>query len=401
MIALSTIAMLALADHADLVTFDGMDKETNWKWEEVNDPVMGGQSTGTFKIDEQTGVATFHGDCKIVPSLKAPGFCNAKTTDGGLFPGKHFKDDRAAKFLDGGLSLLVRSTVEFDGFKVTFAADTANPQFKSFKAPFNVTADGTWQEVFVPFTAFSNDWSSYTGRCDTKDPNGKQHVCCSSAHPEVCATKKNLEDISQMEIWAEGTEGIFNLQVKHIRASDAPAATHSGLKTAPKLTVGKWVNSCTGAVMKNLMYNMSGRPIPDGLPVQDPKETLADGICCDGQYRGYAETSGTFALPTVNLFKNMKQDDKGETTFYDPVCGIPLFIVPRGRTLADFQKETIEHGWPSFRDEEVVKGNVFNETGGTGGMKSKCGTHLGDNLPDDNGNRYCLDLACVSGRKAD
>jgi len=396
MIAITAITLLALGNHVDLVTFDGAAKETTWKWEEVNDPVMGGQSTGTFKVGAKTAV--FNGDCKIVPSLKAPGFCNAKTTDGGLIPGRHFKDGRAGKFLEGGLSLLVRSSIAFGGFKVTFAADTINPQFKSYKAPFNVTSDNTWQEVFVPFTSFSNDWSSYTGLCSTKDPTGKQHICCSKEHPEVCPTKKSLEDISQMEIWAEGAEGTFNLEVQYIRAADAPTTTHSGLKTAPALTVGVWKNACSGPVQANLRYNMSGRPISAGLPVQDPKETLAEAICCDKVYHGYAETSGTYKLPTVELFKNMNQ--KGETTFYDPVCGIPLFIVPRGRTLANFQEETTEHGWPSFRDEEVVKGNVFNETDGLGGMRSKCGTHLGDNLPDDTGNRYCLDLSCVSGNPA-
>ena len=162
----------------------------------------------------------------------------------------------------------------------------------------------------------------------------------------------------------------------------------SWAQTAP------WQTNCTGAIQKNLRYNMSGRSIPDALPVYDPKETLADAICCDLTYRGYAETQGTYALPDVDLFANMNQ--KGETTFYDPVCGIPLFIVPRGRTLEDFKKETTEHGWPSFRDEEIVKGNVFNETGGPG-VRSACGTHLGDNLPEGGHNRYCLDLACVSG----
>ena len=74
------------------------------------------------------------------------------------------------------------------------------------------------------------------------------------------------------------------------------------------LKEGKWKTSCSGPIQANLRYNMSGRPIPDGLPVQDPKETLADAICCDSVYHGYAETSGTFALPTVNLFEKMNKD---------------------------------------------------------------------------------------------
>merc|ERR1712070_1212844 len=121
------------------------------------------------------------------------------------------------------------------------------------------------------------------------------------------------------------------------------------------------MGNCSGPIQPHLRYNMSGRPIPDGLPGYDPKETLAEAICCDLHFRGYAETTGTYARSDVNLFSKMNQN--GETTFYDPVCGIPLFVAPRGRSFADFQNETIGHGWPSFRDEEVVRGNVINETG--------------------------------------
>ena len=56
------------------------------------------------------------------------------------------------------------------------------------------TVSGTeWQTVKIPFSAFSYDWSDYTGRCDTKDPrNGTQHVCCSAEHPEVMIIRVRL-----------------------------------------------------------------------------------------------------------------------------------------------------------------------------------------------------------------
>ena len=43
------------------------------------------------------------------------------------------------------------------------------------------------------------------------------------------------------------------------------------------------------------------------------------------------------------------------------------------------------HGWPSFRDQEVVWENVraLND----GETVSLTGTHLGHNLPDSSGNR--------------
>jgi hypothetical protein len=47
-------------------------------------------------------------------------------------------------------------------------------------------------------------------------------------------------------------------------------------------------------------------------------------------------------------------DRSGETTFYDSVTGRPLFIAPRGRSWEEFEAESRSHGWPSFRDQEVV-----------------------------------------------
>ena len=52
------------------------------------------------------------------------------------------------------------------------------------------------------------------------------------------------------------------------------------------------------------------------------------------------------------------------------------------------------HGWPSFRDEEVVWENV--RTLSDGECVSVDGTHLGHNIPDGK-NRYCINLVSVSG----
>ena len=89
---------------------------------------------------------------------------------------------------------------------------------------------------------------------------------------------------------------------------------------------------------------------------------------------------------------------EGQTTFYDAQCGLPLFVAPQGRSFADFERESRRHGWPSFRDAELVKENVEVLKGGE--VVSKCGTHLGHNLPDQEGNRYCIDLLCIAGHKA-
>ena len=115
----------------------------------------------------------------------------------------------------------------------------------------------------------------------------------------------------------------------------------------------------------------------------------ADRICCFNRH--YAEHSG-YAF-TTNWLKEIK--DKGEVTYYDSVTGKPLFIAPRGRTLEQFIAESQAHGWPSFRDEEVVWENMRCLSNGE--SVSVDGTHLGHNLPDKKGNRYCINLVSVAG----
>ena len=81
------------------------------------------------------------------------------------------------------------------------------------------------------------------------------------------------------------------------------------------------------------------------------------------------------------------------TTFYDSVTGKPLFVAPMGRSWAAFEAESRAHGWPSFRDDEVVWEHVRVLPDGE--AVSTAGTHLGHNLPDAKGNRYCINLVSV------
>ena len=75
-----------------------------------------------------------------------------------------------------------------------------------------------------------------------------------------------------------------------------------------------------------------------------------------------------------------------------------MFIAPRGRTVEQFLQESRAHGWPSFRDAEVVWENVRCLSNGE--AVSVDGTHLGHNLPDKYGNRYCINLVSVAGNKS-
>lgn len=372
------------ADTTYLITFDSA-KGTTFDWQLVNDPVMGGRSNSTWYIDtnDNPGKSVFDGYCAIVPQLQAPGFCNARTT---FRPGNmNFND------VSRHTHLLIRATSttpEYKGYKVSFAANTLNPTFKSFKADFEFVQydePREWQTIAVPFNQFSDEWSPATG-----EPTKK----CSD-DPKVCPTENDLRNIEQFGLWAEGVEGHFHLETLWIGAGSPETWTRQPIISAVYATEADWINSCKGIPQDNLLYNVTSlTEFPFALPED---ETLIDAVCCDRRFAAYAEPQYSFDAPTVDLYK--KLNPSGTTTFYDTVCGIPLFTAPIGRSFAQWHAEAEEHGWPSFRSQEVHMENI--KLGDDGEVISSCGTHLGSNLPDENGDRYCIDLVCISGQQTE
>jgi peptide methionine sulfoxide reductase MsrB len=122
---------------------------------------------------------------------------------------------------------------------------------------------------------------------------------------------------------------------------------------------------------------------------------VAERICCNNhvfaEYYGFHADVAFWPVLDANNAAGKK------TVFYDSVCGKPLFVAPVGRSYSSFKKESLDHGWPSFRPEETVADNVKVLFGGR--MESICGTHLGHNLPDFSGARYCIDLVCIAGKE--
>ncbi|CAJ1969612.1 unnamed protein product [Cylindrotheca closterium] len=116
----------------------------------------------------------------------------------------------------------------------------------------------------------------------------------------------------------------------------------------------------------------------------------ADEIC--NFNRHYAEHSGYFEKTT---FKKEAREASGPIKFYDSNTGKHLFTAPVGRTMNEFLIESSAHGWPSFRDAEVNWEYVRCLPNGE--SVSVDGTHLGHNLPDDKGSRYCINLVSVAG----
>ena len=115
---------------------------------------------------------------------------------------------------------------------------------------------------------------------------------------------------------------------------------------------------------------------------------MADRIC--NFNRHYAEFAGYWE--TTSFLSDVEQnieEETGTVTFYDSGWkGRPLFTAPQNRSWADFIEESKKHGWPSFRDSEVDWNYARVLPGGE--MVSVDGSHLGHNLPDGQGNRYCI-----------
>mmetsp|Transcript_30101 Transcript_30101/g.55126 ORF Transcript_30101/g.55126 Transcript_30101/m.55126 type:complete len:200 (-) Transcript_30101:231-830(-) len=116
-----------------------------------------------------------------------------------------------------------------------------------------------------------------------------------------------------------------------------------------------------------------------------------ESVCCQVP-QSWAEPAGS--QDEIGFWEKLSPDE--ETTFYDSQCGKPLFVAPRGRSFAEWKRESQWHGWPSFRKEELVTENIIVREGGE--TVSSCGTHLGHNLPDEQGARYCIDLLCIAGK---
>jgi len=144
-----------------------------------------------------------------------------------------------------------------------------------------------------------------------------------------------------------------------------PVAGQLALGAAPRgseaLMRQRAHGSCAGEAMARLRW--------------DNDWETADKICCFNRH--YAERSGQW-LSTA--FLQEESAASGAITFYDSVTGTPLFVAPKGRSWDAFVAESKSHGWPSFRDEEVVAANVRVLPDGE--TASVDGTHLGHNLPD-------------------
>ena len=148
----------------------------------------------------------------------------------------------------------------------------------------------------------------------------------------------------------------------------APVAIRVGRADEERLMQAGTHGTCVGKPQTRLRWSLN--------------PTLASRIGCFN--RKGAEPIHSWE--TSSLSARLESMADGESiSFYDSVTGKPLFVAPRGRSIAELVNESRLHGWPSFRDEEVVTRNVRVLRDGE--TVSVDGTHLGHLLPDGR-NRY-------------
>jgi len=146
------------------------------------------------------------------------------------------------------------------------------------------------------------------------------------------------------------------------------------------------------SIMSKKAHGTSATPVQQKLRWGCDVST-ADRIC--NFNRHFAEPAGYWEHSTTFLQEEANTQD--EIAFYDANTGSELFSAPKGRTFEQFVRESQSHGWPSFRDNEVNWDLVRVLPNGE--CVSIDGTHLGHNLPDGKGNRYCINLVSVAGYK--
>jgi peptide methionine sulfoxide reductase MsrB len=173
-----------------------------------------------------------------------------------------------------------------------------------------------------------------------------------------------------------------------------------------KTQYGKHFKSCTKpcipgneSIMRQKEHGTSRTPVQSNLRWNCDVE-IADRIC--NYNRHYAEYSGYWERGTTFLQEmNNNTTNHEEITFYDSNTGLPLITLPGylNRSFDEFVQESHHHGWPSFRDDEINWKYV--RVLDNGETVSTSGTHLGHNLPDSKGNRYCLNIVSLAGTPID
>ena len=169
-------------------------------WNFQADPVMGGQSKGSYWVDTNEGVLS--GTVLDVPSLSAPGFIKIQTPVSSKFP-----DARSCTHVKMEAKT-VGTNVNYAGWR--FGIGDSRPaegrrhaygHKHTFRAPGNV-----YTNISMPLDEFSNYWNPATGDAI---------VTCKSDR-QYCPSPATLKELRTVSIWAEGINGKVELWIRHI-----------------------------------------------------------------------------------------------------------------------------------------------------------------------------------------
>jgi len=182
----------ASASEISIENFDNPSLE----WHSMNDPVMGGESTGTTRIED--GIGIFDGEVVDVPFLHSPGFI--QMIGSGSYP-----DVSACT----SLQLNLMTTEDYGGYRVSFGTvHLPEMQYsRGYHADF-VAPVGEFENVIIPFRDFSAKWDPGTG---------DQVVTCEE-DSQYCPDENTLRNMETLKIWGEGVAGTVHLRVKSISA---------------------------------------------------------------------------------------------------------------------------------------------------------------------------------------
>lgn len=186
-----------LGSPTDRIVLESFDHPQH-EWKEMNDPVMGGQSTGTFVMEN--GTAVFAGSVVDVPFLHAPGFLQARTVDSVPFPDvSHCQ----------ALELIGRSATHYTGYRVSFGtAHAPGGKFFAYGYKATVKVSDEWTSLVIPFDNFTDFWDDATG-----DPI---HTCAENAL--YCPDVATLRNLHRLAVWAEGVAGEVHWEIQSIAA---------------------------------------------------------------------------------------------------------------------------------------------------------------------------------------
>lgn len=227
----STAQAPKVSSSSDEITLESFDS-TQHDWTCLNDPVMGGESTGTVSVE--SGLASFDGEVVDVPFLHAPGFITM-TTRHGIFP-----DVSSCS----AMKVVLMATEEYHGYRISFGnvrvpgGHHASGYKADFEAPLN-----TFDNVVIPFSDFSSKWN---------DATGDQIVTCHD-DAKYCPDVDTLRNMETISIWGEGVAGSVKLKVKSISATgcaqhDVLMMGAANTNSVQKVSASSWSFALTAMV---------------------------------------------------------------------------------------------------------------------------------------------------------